>query len=90
MTRLVPAAALAMSVATPALAQNAGADLTRLFADERAFVYREDPLSATSAGIHDYDDRLASVTPETNARQARENSVRTLGGGGGFRHRSLP
>lgn len=59
--------------ATPAVAQNA--DLTRLFADERAFVYREDPLSATSAGIHDYDDRLPSVTPETNARQLRENQT---------------
>ncbi len=60
-----------MSLVTPAVAQNA--DLARLFADERAFVYREDPLSATGAGIHDYDDRLPSVTPEANARQLREN-----------------
>jgi len=75
MKRLVLAAAVAMSVATPVVAQTASADLTRLFADERAFVYREDPLSATSAGIHNYDDRLPSVTPETNARQARENQT---------------
>jgi uncharacterized protein (DUF885 family) len=75
MKRLVLAAAIAMSFATPALAQNASADLTRLFTDERTFVYREDPLSATNAGIHDYDDRLPSVTPETNARQARENQA---------------
>jgi uncharacterized protein (DUF885 family) len=74
MKRLV-LAAIAMSFATPAVAQNASADLTRLFSDERAFVYREDPLSATNAGIHDYDDRLPSVTPETNARQARENQA---------------
>ncbi|MEZ5971907.1 MAG: DUF885 domain-containing protein [Hyphomonadaceae bacterium] len=64
-------AAAALMCATPAFAQNA--DLSRLFADERAFVYREDPLSATGAGIHDYDDRLPSVTPEANARQLREN-----------------
>lgn len=70
MKRLVIAAA-ALMCATPATAQNA--NLTRLFEDERAFVYREDPLSATSAGIHDYDDRLPSVTPEANARQLREN-----------------
>ena len=72
MKRLVIAAA-ALMCATPATAQNA--NLTRLFEDERAFVYREDPLSATSAGIHDYDDRLPSVTPETNARQLRENQA---------------
>lgn len=75
MQRLVLAVALAMSVAMPAAAQTASTDLARLFADERAFVFREDPLSATSAGIHDYDDRLPSVTPETNARQTRENEA---------------
>ena len=70
MKRLLIAAA-ALLCATPASAQNA--DLSRLFEDERAFVYREDPLSATGAGIHDYDDRLPSVTPEANARQLLEN-----------------
>lgn len=75
MKRLVLAAAVAMSLATPALAQNSSQELSRLFADERAFVYRADPLSATNAGIRDYDDRLPSVTPETNARQARENEA---------------
>lgn len=68
-------AVAALAYAAPAAAQTASADLARLFADERAFVYREDPLSATSAGIHDYDDRLASVTPQTQARQARENEA---------------
>ena len=70
MKRLLIAAA-ALLCATPASAQNA--DLSRLFEDERAFVYREDPLSATGAGVHDYDDRLPSVTPEANARQLLEN-----------------
>ena len=70
MKRLLIAAA-ALLCATPASAQNA--DLSRLFEDERAFVHREDPLSATGAGVHDYDDRLPSVTPEANARQLLEN-----------------
>ena len=59
--------ASAMAFAAEAMAQTPSQELARLFADERAFVYREDPLSATNAGIHDYDDRLPSVTPETNA-----------------------
>src|SRR5690606_4375367 len=74
MKHLIAAAAF-LICATPAAAQSANVDLARLFADERAFVYREDPLSATSADIHDYDNRLASVTPDTQARQARENEA---------------
>lgn len=73
MKRLVLALVLAVSLVAPATAQTASTDLAQLFADERAFVFREDPLSATSAGMHDYDDRLPSVTPETQARQTREN-----------------
>lgn len=75
MKRILLATALAMTFAASAAAQTPSAELSRLFSDERAFVYREDPLSATSAGIHDYDDRLPSVTPEANARQQRENEV---------------
>ncbi len=56
------------------LAQAAAADdvnpgLTRLFAEERAFTWREDPLAATNDGAHDYDDRLPSVTPADQARR---------------------
>src|SRR5262245_49854185 len=75
MKRFILAAAMAASIATPAVAQVANAELARLFADERAFVYREDPLSATQAGVHDYDDRLPSVTPEAQLRQTRENQT---------------
>jgi len=75
MKPLILAAVIAVSLSTSAYAQNASADLTRLFQDERAFVYREDPLSATNAGIRDYDDRLPSVTPEANARQLNENEA---------------
>jgi uncharacterized protein (DUF885 family) len=75
MSPAVRSAALvaALILATPAAAQTASDDLARLFEDERAFVYREDPLSATSAGVRDYDDRLPSATPEANARYTREN-----------------
>ncbi|WP_395646471.1 DUF885 domain-containing protein [Terricaulis sp.] len=76
MKRIILAAAVALSAVSPASAQTGGgasAALTQLFNDERAFVYREDPLSATSEGIHDYDDHLASVTPAAQARQTAEN-----------------
>src|SRR5690349_10819159 len=65
------AAALVASVmlAPAANAQTPSAQLTQLFNDERAAVWREDPLTATSDNVHDYDDRLASVTPESQARR---------------------
>ncbi len=44
-------------------------ELDRLFADERAFTWREDPLAATADGVHDYDDRLPGVTPADQARR---------------------
>ena len=70
MRRLAVAAlAAGLSLISPALAQTPSADLARLFEEERAFVWREDPLSATSDGVHDYDDRLPSVTPEAYARR---------------------
>ena len=73
MKTLVLAAVFATIAVSSAAAQTASGDLARLFSDERAFVYREDPLSATNAGVRDYDDRLPSVTPDVQARQAREN-----------------
>jgi uncharacterized protein (DUF885 family) len=69
------AAALAVSLmlAPVARAQSASAALSQLFADERAETYRSDPLTATYEGVHDYDDRLPSVTPAEYARQAEIN-----------------
>jgi uncharacterized protein (DUF885 family) len=70
MKRIVLAAlASAMMVSLPVQAQTPGADLARLFDDERAFVWREDPLAATGDGMRDYDDRLPSVTPQAYARR---------------------
>ena len=37
--------------------------LARLFADERAFLWRAEPLAASADGVREFDDRLASVTP---------------------------
>ena len=39
-------------------AADARQELQRLFADERSFAWREDPLATTNDGMHDYDDRL--------------------------------
>jgi uncharacterized protein (DUF885 family) len=60
---------LGLSAVPVAFAEDAGAALQRLFADERAFTWRDDPLAATYDGVHDYDDRLPSVTPADQARR---------------------
>jgi uncharacterized protein (DUF885 family) len=59
----------AVCIAPAAGAQDTGAALRQLFDDERAFTWREDPLAATYDGIHDYDDRLPSVTPADQQRR---------------------
>ena len=75
---MLAAAALLASVAlvpSACAAQTARADsagLHALFAEEWAFELREDPLFATDVGEHRYDDRLPSVTPEDEARRARD------------------
>jgi uncharacterized protein (DUF885 family) len=56
-------------LAQAAGATDAKAALERLFADERAFTWREDPLAATNDGVHDYDDRLPRVTPADQGRR---------------------
>jgi len=66
-------AAMVAMIATPALAQTPSQTLTQLFEDERAFTWREDPMTATGDGVHDYDNRLASITPADYARRARQD-----------------
>ena len=71
-TRILPAVASSLVLAcaaTVARAEDAGDTLSRLFDDERAFVWREDPLAATYDGVHAYDDRLPSVTPADQQRR---------------------
>ena len=62
-------ALLGLTVAEAGGAADARAELERLFADERAFTWREDPLAATYDGVHDYDHRLPGVTPADQARR---------------------
>jgi uncharacterized protein (DUF885 family) len=66
---------LAAWMAQPAAADDAKSALDRLFADERAFTWREDPLAATNDDVHDYDDRLPSVTPSNQARRLEADRV---------------
>ncbi|MGH6950888.1 MAG: DUF885 domain-containing protein [Vitreimonas sp.] len=66
---IAAALAAALSLIAPAHAQAPGVELAQLFEDERAFLWREDPLSATGDGVHEYDDRLPSVTPQAYARR---------------------
>ncbi len=40
-------------------------ELTRLFADYWTFEMKNDPFSATSSGVHDYNDQVPDVSPDT-------------------------
>jgi len=51
------------------MAQSPGDSLSRLFADEREFMWRADPLAASADGNHAFDDRLPSVTPDAEERR---------------------
>jgi len=70
---LIAALILGMSPTTPAFAQDTAAALNQLFADERAFGHREEPVWATAEGVHDYDDRLSAATPADQRRRAAAN-----------------
>jgi uncharacterized protein (DUF885 family) len=71
---LVPALALlfagALSAATPAAPDPAASRLHDLFDRAWRFNLQEDPLFATSVGVHDYDDRLPSQTLADQKRRA--------------------
>ena len=67
------ALAAALTFASAAFAQSASEALTHLFADERAFSFQENPVSATRQGVRDYDDRLGSVTPADQRRRTEAN-----------------
>lgn len=60
LTRFVKAllAALTVSLAAgPAFAQDAARTLHQLFAEERGFNHREEPLSASAEGVRNFDNR---------------------------------
>ena len=60
---------LGVAASQAAWAADGRGELERLFADERAFTWREDPLSATADGVRTHDDRLPGVTPADQARR---------------------
>lgn len=66
------AAAFIMS-ASPAIAQEPAAALHQLFAEERAFGHREEPVSATVEGVAGFDNQLSSVTPAAQQRRLTAN-----------------
>ncbi|HTS20359.1 MAG TPA: DUF885 domain-containing protein [Casimicrobiaceae bacterium] len=49
----------------------ASASLSQLFADEQAFTWNEDPLTASYDGQREHDDRLDSALPADHERRAR-------------------
>ena len=62
------------AAASPAsTAESAAARFRALVADEWSFRLREDPLFATYAGVHDFDDRLPSWSESDFARRDGEN-----------------
>ncbi|HEX9725513.1 MAG TPA: hypothetical protein VGC53_14635 [Vicinamibacteria bacterium] len=54
----------AASTMFPQEAREASEELHALFDAAWAWELKENPLAATAVGVHDYDDRLPSVTPE--------------------------
>jgi uncharacterized protein (DUF885 family) len=66
--------------ATPAPARPPSVLLAELLADERAFLWREEPLLASMEGVRDYDDRLPSVNRSAQERRllADEEFLRRL------------
>jgi uncharacterized protein (DUF885 family) len=73
-------ALLALPLLAAANVRSASDDLRQLFDDERAALWKDDPLSATFDGIHFADDQLPSVTPAAQAKrlQADQEFVKRL------------
>ncbi|MGH9460981.1 MAG: DUF885 domain-containing protein [Vicinamibacteria bacterium] len=64
---------VAASIVFPQEARETSEELHRLFDEAWAFRLKEDPLAATAVGVHGYDDRLPSVTPEDLRRRDDAN-----------------
>jgi uncharacterized protein (DUF885 family) len=67
---LVPGVA---SMVFPQEARETSEELNHLLDEAWAFRLKEDPLAATAVGVHEYDDRLPSVTPEDLRRRDDAN-----------------
>ncbi|WP_164118896.1 DUF885 domain-containing protein [Sphingorhabdus sp. Alg239-R122] len=66
--------AAALAGASPAAARQAE-DLQNVIDDYWAYVLKESPVFASSLGIDDYADKVASATLESAARQAEANAA---------------
>lgn len=71
MRRLVLAVFL-LALALPAAAQDARTELHRLFDAYWASQLEANPLFATSVGVHDFNDRLPTVSVEQSERRIEE------------------
>ena len=64
-------AAFLLATASPALAAPSD-DLAKLLADHWAWVLREQPLLASSVGVHDYDTEIGDFSLAAEDRRARD------------------
>jgi len=71
--KLIPLYVGLMLMSSPAFAASPAESLQQLMAEEWEFELREDPLFATQAGDHRYDDRLPSVTVADEVRREAAN-----------------
>ena len=53
------------------LIEASASQLTQLFADEREFYWRSEPLAASNDGEHRYNDRLPTVTPASQRERLK-------------------
>lgn len=68
------ATALLLSVSAPALAAPSD-DLKAVISDHWAWWLRENPISATSLGVRDYDDKLPDISLSAQDRSAAEAQI---------------
>jgi uncharacterized protein (DUF885 family) len=71
--KLIPLYVGLMLMSSPAFAASPAESLKQLMAEEWEFELREDPLFATQAGDHRYDERLPSVTVADEVRREAAN-----------------
>ncbi|MFL6856278.1 MAG: DUF885 domain-containing protein [Allosphingosinicella sp.] len=68
---LAAAAAAALALAAPAAAAPAD-DLKALMSDYYAWALKESPVTATSLGVRDYDERIEDISLAASDRRARD------------------
>ena len=67
----VTACVLFLSLAGCAGESDPTRELHQIFEDEWEFRLQQDPLFATSVGVHDFNDRLPEVNEAAEQRRAR-------------------